>query len=398
MPEEKVGFGSFFGGEDDRWIPIMAQMHDHSMTVAKIPAKEFYYDAKSMIKNSVDVSNYYEMDSCLGFADAYNYEVEALGGKMVYGENSMPTIDFRDTLIKKPEDLAKLKKKEVDWRKDGRLPYALESVALNMEYGTVQGIYCSPFSLAAGLCSYPRIIKFMRKQPEFAHELYTFIVEDVLEPYLKVQNDEAGVMMAIGADAWACIPNLSVKDMQEWLVPYNQRITERAKKFGVMAMNVTGDYCEERLEKFDKKILHGSFDVEIASQGGLSSLFLAMGRWHEYPLEAVLDYTKKYLEKGDKPTITAGLNGRMLRDGPVEKIVDNVKRFIDAFARDHNLTIFCANIPADTPTDHIHAAIVATHTYGRLPIADNLEDVKFELPKRESFQEWKKNVSPDILA
>ena len=143
MPEERVGLGGFFGGEEERWIPIMAQMHDHSMTVAKIPAKEFYYDAKSMIKNSVDVSNYYNMDSCLGFADAYNYEVEALGGKLVYGENSMPTIDFRDTLIKKPEDLAKLKKKEVDWHKDGRLPYALESVALNMEYGTCL-LYTSP--------------------------------------------------------------------------------------------------------------------------------------------------------------------------------------------------------------------------------------------------------------
>ncbi|MBY9005103.1 MAG: hypothetical protein KGD73_14090, partial [Candidatus Lokiarchaeota archaeon] len=139
MPEERVGLASFFSGdgEDEQWIPIAAQMHDHAMTVAKVPAKEFYYDAKCLIKTSVNVANYYNMDSCLGFADAYNYEVEALGGKLVYGENSMPTIDFRDTLIKKPEDLAKLKKKEVDWRKDGRLPYALESVALNMEYGTV---------------------------------------------------------------------------------------------------------------------------------------------------------------------------------------------------------------------------------------------------------------------
>ena len=61
--------------------------------------------------------------------------------------------------------------------------------------------------------------------------------------------------MAIGADAWCCIPNLSIKEMQEWVLPYNQRILERAKKFGVMAMNVSGDYCEERLEKFDKNLL-----------------------------------------------------------------------------------------------------------------------------------------------
>lgn len=390
MPEEKFeGLAGFLTSEEKPWIQIAAQMHDHSMTVAGVPAKKFYYDAKCLIETSVDVANYYNMDTCAAFADAYNFEIEALGGKMIYGEHSMPTIDFRDPLIKSPEDLSKLKKKEVDWYNDGRLPYALESINMNMEYGTVQGIFCGPFSMAVGMCTFPRLIKFMRKQPEFAHEIYTFITDDVLEPYLKAQNDYSGIMMAIGADAWACIPNLSIKDMQEWVLPYNKRIMENAKKFGVMAMNISGDYCEERLEKFDKKILHDSFDIEVASQGDIPSLFLGMGRWHEYPLEAVLDYTAKYREQGIKPSVAAGLNGRVLRDGPAEKIVDNVKRFIKTFAKDHNLTVFLANIPADAPPEHIHAAIAATHTYGHFPIADNLDDVDFKMPTRESFKEWK---------
>ena len=86
--------------------------------------------------------------------------------------------------------------------------------------------------------------------------------------------------------------------------------------------------------------------------------------------------------------------GTLVRDGPVDAIVDNVKRFVDVLARKAHVDVFLANIPADTPPAHVHAAVVATHTYGHLPIADDLSKMKLELPKRESFEEfmktWKK--------
>lgn len=383
------GFASLFARPGLPWIPVGAQMHDHAMTVAGVPAKKFYYDARTLVETTVKVVNYYEMDTILPFADVYNYEIEAMGGKMIYGEDSMPTIDFRDPLIKDPEDLRKLKEKEVDWRKDGRLPYALESINISEEFGQVQGMFCGPFSMAVGMRGYPALIKDMRKRPEFAHELFTFIVDDVLNPYLKVQNEETGILMATGADAWACVPNLSVKDMKEWVVPYNQRLTEKTKKFGVMGLVISGDYCEERPEKFDVEVVYGCFDIIIASQGA-PSIFLGMGRWHDYPLKPVLDYAAKYREQGINIPIMAGLNARLLRDGPVEKIVSTIKRYIDTFGHDYELIIFLTNIPADTPPSHVHAAVAAIHTYGRYPIADNLDDIEFKLPKRESFQEWEK--------
>jgi uroporphyrinogen decarboxylase len=385
------GIGGLLARGEQPWIDISAQMHDHSMTLAQVPAKEFYYDAEVLVETTADVAAYYNMDDLNPFADIYNFEIEALGGNMIYGEKSMPTIDFRDPLIKRPEDLDKLKKKEVDFYNDGRLHYALETIEQSLKYGVIQGMFCSPFSMAVGLRSYPKLIRDMRRNPEFAHKLFKFIVDDVLTPYIKAQNRYSGVIMAIGADAWACIPNLSVEEMKEWVVPYNQRLMDNTKKFGVLSMNISGDYCEERPEKFDKEILHGSFDVEMASQGA-PALFLGMGRWQDYPLDAVRDYTKRFRDNGETVTIMASINARLLRDGPPEKIIDLVKRHIDTFGRDHNLSIFCANIPADAPPEHIHAAIQATHTYGRFPIAENLDEVDFELKKRESFQEWKKKV------
>lgn len=388
-PKTNESKGLFQGSftEEKPWIELTAQMHDHSMTVAGVPAREFYYDARTMVDTTAKVAAYYEMDGFQAFADAYNFEIEGMGGKMIYSDNAMPTIDFREPLIKEPKDLLKLK--TPDFFKDGRLPYAMDSVKFATEYGVYQGIFCAPFSMAVGMRGYPTLIKDLRKRPDFYNDLFIFIVDEVLTPYVKAQNEYAGVPVAVGADAWADIPNLSVEQLKECVVPYNQRLMEKAKESGMMAMCVTGDYCEERVEKFDAEVLHGSFDVEIASQG-FPSLLLGMGRWHEYPLSAVRDYTAKYREQGIPVAITAGVNARLLRNGPVEAIVDNVKRFIDTFARDHNLTLFLANIPADAPSEHIHAAVQAAHVYGRKPIADNLDDIKFELRERETFAEWQK--------
>lgn len=384
--EVKKDIGSLISRGDKGTITIGAQCHDHVMYLTKVPAKQFFSDFSLNYEMGELVGRYYNLDSPAGGYDSYNLEVEALGGKLIYGDNSMPTIDFRDPLIKGPDDLIKLKKKEVDFHTAGRYPTLLKSGGI---VGYEMIIFCSPFSLAVGLMSFPALIKAMRKNPDFAHEVFTFVVDDVLTPSIKAQHDVTDALMGIGADAWCCVPNLSPQEMQKWVVPYNQRLEKNVKKFGVTIMNVSGDYCEERLEKFDPKILHDSFDVEIASMGGTLALFLGMGRWHEYPLQAVRDYTEIFRKEGKPVTLTAFINARLLRDGPVDKIVDTVKRYIDTFARDHNLSIFLANVPFDTPSDHIHAAVAATHTYGKLPIADNLADIKFVLPKRESFDVWR---------
>ena len=117
-------------------------------------------------------------------------------------------------------------------------------------------------------------------------------------------------------------------------------------------------------------------------------LILGMGRWHEYPLEPVAEYLQRYRGKGIRASIMANLNARLLRDGPEEKIIEAVKRFIEALGRDHHLAIVLANIPADTPPRHIHAAVAATRAYGRLPVAKNLDEITVTVPERESLQDY----------
>jgi LmbE family N-acetylglucosaminyl deacetylase len=86
--------------------------------------------------------------------------------------------------------------------------------------------------------------------------------------------------------------------------------------------------------------------------------------------------------------ITAGVDAKLLQDGPVEAIVGRIKRYIDKLARGGGCMIHLNQIPAETPPDHIHAAVAACHAYGRLPIPEDLNDVHVEVPKRESFKEF----------
>ena len=55
-------------------------------------------------------------------------------------------------------------------------------------------------------------------------------------------------------------------------------------------------------------------------------------------------------------------------------------------------------IPAETPAEHIHAAVAACHTYGQYPIAENLDKIPLELPERESLTEFLQDKGETIDA
>ena len=245
-------------------IPVSAQMHDHVMTLTGIPARVFFHEAAPAVEAFAQVAEYYGMDNFGTATDVYNYEVEAMGGNLIYGENSMPTIDFRDPLIKEPVDLLKLR--PPDFRKDGRLPYALECIKLMVEHprGRRSGFICGTFSMAVGMRSYPKLIRDMRRDPDFVRDLMTFIVDEVQIPYIKVQREYAGVTVVGAADAWAVVPNLSVEQLNEWDVPYGKRLREKAAEFGMVALSGGADYCEERPEKFDAAIFHDCLRAQMA--------------------------------------------------------------------------------------------------------------------------------------
>jgi uroporphyrinogen-III decarboxylase len=384
-------------GKADYPSVVSAQIHEHAMTVAKVPAKKFFSDGRTAVETMYWVSKWYGVDTPNTISDVYVIEAEALGAKMIYSDYSMPTIDFREPLIKTPEDLDTIKTPiEADW---GRVPYVIDQSKWGAKItgGAPAVGFCSPFSLAVGIRSYSALIRDMRTRPEFAHKLFTWIVDDVLVPYLEMLKKETGAKSAMGADAWACYPNLSLDMIEEWVVPYVKRLKKACAKKGITAFAGAGaaDYCEEDPEKFDIEIMKKCWSEALKVISGIDlnigMPLMGMGRTQDWPLEAMREYRHKNKIPlfGVLPVVT-NINARFIREGPPEKIIDYIKRLVDLFARDGRMLFMFVQIPAPTPPEYVHTAVAALKTFGRYPIAKNLDEIKFEKPVFEPFKQWLK--------
>lgn len=378
--------------------PCFAQMHEHVQYVTGVPPDEFYIkDATRMSEATKQVNDWYGMDIALPFTDAYDFEAEALGAEMIYGGVDMPTIDYSRPLITGPADLRRLDTRFEPDR--GRIRFVIDNTnAIKDICGLPKIIpFCAPFSLAVGLRSYAGLIRDMRRDPAFARELFEWIVEEVHPAYLGLVGRETGARFALGADAWSCFPNLTLDMIEEWVLPYNDRLRKRMIREGMAVIVLpSGDYCEERPERFDRATMEGCWLAECRGMVGPLAKrgmpMMVMGRTQDWPLEWMQDYAVRHTTRlYGKRAIIASINARFIREGPAEAVVDYVKRVVDALGREGRLIIIFAQIPAATPPEHVHAAVAAIRTYGRYPIAGDLDGVEFEMPRFETFQDWLRN-------
>ena len=384
-------FAQMMGKHADRVPFLGAQMHDHSMTIARLPARKYYWDAGLLVATQLAVGRWYGFDSDAVVGDAYNVEVEALGAKMIYSDNAMPTVDRKYPLIKSPGDLDKLG--PLDPSK-GRIPMAVELARLLNKlvpppFGG--GYFCSPFSFICNAMSYPKAVRAMRRDRVFAQELFDYAENEAIFPFLKAQAD-VGVKLSMGADAWAAFPNLTTEMVEEWVLPSALRLKERGKKelkMNVMAAFAAADYCEEDPEKFNKEIMFKCWDL-LSRPTGFDLAMSIMGRTQDWNMEWLQEFAVEYGSKGHKRPIMASLNGRFTRDSTPQQIVEKVREWIDIMGRDGGLLFMIGNIPADTPPINVHTIIQALKTLGQYPIVEDLDSIEVELPQFQPFDEWLK--------
>ncbi len=211
-------------------IPFFGpQIHDHAMTVAKVPARLYYWNAELLVDTHLAVDRWYSFDSDTIVADAYNFEVEALGAKMIYSDNAMPTVDVSHPLIKEPSDLDKIGPFDPS---KGRIPMAVEVGQLFLEKAPgpfAGGFFCSHWSLICQAMGYPKAVRALKRDKGFATALFDWANDRVLYPYMQAFA-KAGVKNANGADAWACFPDLTPELIEEWVVPYALKLRQQCKK------------------------------------------------------------------------------------------------------------------------------------------------------------------------
>jgi len=355
-------------------ILVGAQSNDHSAHLAGIPSKRFFTDAYAFSRVQILVSEYYRVDAPINFWDVYNVEAEALGQKVVYHPGGIPDTDRTHPLIKTPADLDHIT--PPDPYKSGRLPWVQQ---VNKHYFEMTGkldraFFTAPFSLAVNIRGYENLVADMYERPKFVHHLFKFLCDEVLLPHMEVMRSEVGNpdLILDGRDAWASPPMITLDMMDEYVVAYTERLRDRLGE-GVITRGNWGDAKSRDPERFFAQKLQ-------CCPGTLSVL--------DPDLYDVGPQRVKKYAIAHNVSVTAGVDALLLKDGPVEAIVERIKLYLDNLARDGRCLIHLNQIPAETPPEHIHAAVAACHTYGRLPIPDNLDDIQFEVPQRESFAEF----------
>lgn len=355
-------------------IIIGAQSNDHSAHLAGVPNRLFFSNADVFTRVQLLVSEYYNLDVPINFWDVYNVEAEALGQVIEYPPDGLPDVNRGKLLIASPADLDRIP--SPDPYTSGRLPWVRE---INRNYlkltGNLDRVYfTAPFSLAANIRGYENLVIDMYERPDFVHRLLSFLCDEVLVPHIEVMRSDIKIpdLLMDGRDAWASPPMITLDMMETYVVRYTQRLREKLGG-NVITRGNWGDAKSRNIDRFFSQKLR-------CSPGSLSVLDPDL---FEVGPERVKIFADQY-----DVTVVAGVDATLLEQGPVESIVERIKLYIDKLGRDGRCMIHLNQIPAETPPEHIHAAVAACHTYGRLPIVGNLDEVPFEMPHRESFAEF----------
>jgi len=367
--------------EDDH-IVIGAQINDHSAFLSGVSPERFFTDADTFTQAQLLVTEYYKLDTLSNFWDVYNVEAEALGQKVVFFPVGLPDVDRTQPLISQPSDLDRLHPPNP--YKSGRMPWIqmLNKNFLEMT-GKLERVYfTAPFSLAVNIRGYQNLMEDMFLRPAFAHRLFKFLCDDVLVPHIEAMREAVDMpdLLMDGRDAWASPPMITLDMMDEYVVTYTERLRDKVGD-NLLTRGNWGDAKSRDPERF-------FLQKTKCSPGSLSVLDPDL---YEVGPERVKAYANEH-----NLFVTAGVDATLLHEGSVEAIVERIKFYIDKIARDGRCMIHLNQIPGETPSEHIHAAVAACHTYGRLPIPENLDDIQLEIPKRESFSDFVKEKTISI--
>ncbi|MFW9999052.1 MAG: uroporphyrinogen decarboxylase family protein [Candidatus Hodarchaeota archaeon] len=386
-------------GKPDYAPSLSAQMHVHSMLVAKADPERFIYtDGRYCTGVQISMQKWYGFEQPMLFPPAnYNYEVEALGGKVLKSRVHMPSIDQSDPLIKNPDDIEKVDIQRISEKDSGSNPFVIDCHKAIEEFTGSKGpgIVTAPFSFICGIHSYIRVIRNIRKNPEFIHRLLTWSIDEVLLPFMEFLKKETGIKSFIAPDAWAVVPNTNKMIIEEFVNPYYKYFAKQAKKKKLRVVAAGGgDYCEENPDRFDPELMKYCWHNMAMSYIGKPALIMGMGQTQLWPIDLMREYIEENITKKWRPPIFVGCSASFIRDASPQDIINYVKKIIDNLGREGSMCFSLTQVPIDTPPLNVHTFINAVRIYGKYPIAENLADIEYTPPEYEPYDEWyKKEVA-----
>jgi uroporphyrinogen-III decarboxylase len=331
-------------------VPFTSQMHEFAMAWSGTQGGKFYTDASALVTGIVKTAEDFDFDlPGLGY-DVYNIEAEALGQQLVFNERQSPAINNAFRLLREKKDLLRLLPPIPG--SSARMPFVLNALRLYRERTgispTIQ--FCAPFSLAVLLRGYEGFIWDLYEDRGFAHDLLSFLTEDVIAPWINVQQKEfPESTSALGADALCSPPMVNTTLIKNFSIPYICRLKERCT-VPVSVINWWGEsHVKDPIELLTLKLevasgLIRAQDPDLAILG--PEIFKEFAVKHNVVLEL-------------------GVGDGILNRGPQEAIRERIKHYIQKASAGGRFILYLSSLNADTPPENIKIAVNAIRQYGK---------------------------------
>jgi 5-methyltetrahydrofolate--homocysteine methyltransferase len=327
-----------------REVPITAQMHEFSMRESGIPGDEFYTDAKKFVRGICETAERFDFDTPSFIWDVYNVEAEALGCRFVTFKDMAPAIENTEPLIRTEKDLARLK--APDPYSSGRMPMVFE---IMQEIKNQAGLapfpcYCAPFTLASHVMTFENLIVQMQENPQFVHKVMSFLVDEVIAPYMNaVLKEFPEAPVADGSDAVASPPFITQDMLEEFALYYIERLQRQTSKPAICD-NWWGDSYPDDLHSFWEQKLRATPGYLKCQDPDLFKI----------GVQAVIDYAKEH----DLPVVL-GVDNTVLQNGPEEEIRMRIHEYMEAIEEIGKGALYLCSLSAATPAENVRVAIEA---------------------------------------
>ncbi len=313
------------------------QITTHAIVLTNSNAVNILNNAKAFLEMQQYVFDLYCLDKLCTVYDVYNIESDALGQKMKYFQNDLPSVDVTEPLIKEKSDIHKIK--NIDFKRNYRCRFVLDLIDIYKEKigKDFKPRFCAPFSLAANIRGFENLINDIYEDMRFTAEFFKIINYEILAPWISIQKERVGNknIIASGADAWVTIPNVNLKIMEDIIIPSFKELEGIA---GNIYLSVLGgarflkhpeNYLE--LQKIINPFLVKGFDpdVEVLGPGFFS----------------------KFAEKNNMGLLL-GIDASFILQKDLEAISERIEGYIKAGTDiTGDFILYFNDVPANIPSE-----------------------------------------------
>jgi len=350
----------------------MAGTAEIGQRLAGVESKYFYYDADINTELGLLSSMYFNVFPTFSW-DAYNFEAEALGQAIIIGKYGMPDVDTSNPLMKSFDDLKNIKWPTENPLDAGKYPTLIRHNELVEHYtGMAPQLFTgavSTFSLACLLMTFTEFARLIKKEPEKAHEVMRYLVDDIHTPLIVSVAEKYPGITFMFADAWEAVPNISPKTQEEFAFTYFDRLLENTKgvdatvgwwmSYGEGSMPDPAAYLKRKLQ-YNHRI------ARTCTEDCPGEVY------HQVAVEA------------DVP-LFVHIPSLTILDGPEDKIIE----FTREIAKTQRCGIapekfsWSALVPANAKIEHVLASKAAGNAFGvnPCPIPEEFDRIDVEVEK-----------------